>query len=70
MQGRHPYGLGARRLFSDLMLLHVHRFCGIQTPHYGHMFYRDPGIYAGSTTYQCPGWTYENAFQEVKEWNA
>lgn len=53
-----------------MLNLTVHRFCGIQVPHVCHAFYNDqPGAFMGSTNYQCPGWTYENAFQEVKEWN-
>jgi hypothetical protein len=68
MQRRLPYGLGPRRVLSDLML-QIHRFCGIETPHYSHTFYRDRIDVAGSANYECPGWTYQNAFQEVKEWH-
>ncbi|AYD87303.1 hypothetical protein SEA_TENNO_71 [Arthrobacter phage Tenno] len=39
----------------------LHRFykircCGQKVPHKPHVFYKDPGVYMGSTVYKCTGW--------------
>jgi hypothetical protein len=43
------------------------RCCGIKVPHKSHIFYKDAGVYMGSAIYSCPGWTYANVFEEVRE---
>lgn len=45
-----------------------YRFCGHRHEHEGHWLHRGARNYAGAGDYFCIGWTYENAFEEVRQW--